>query len=363
MKSIELYKKLYSNLPVTQNETSDFRLNPLNMLLNLYKKDIKKLDFNDRPEKWDELIVRIASLCEAINRAIKESYRGAHAKAFRIIKNQIDGYSSKGKNITNLRSKTFVTIIQKGNNFYRMRVVPSTQRQSLKKYDMFHIPFEMRGKIKTQRYSVYGHPCLYLGISTYACWEEMKRPPLDQCVVSRVENQRDIYLFDLRIPEFDEWQKNLYSHLCIYPLLLSCMVKAKDETNEYVPEYTIPQLIMEWLIFHNNFKVTDNIKIDGIIYTSTHINKDFNYPNEKHYNIAIPTIKTLAKKGHCAELSKTFTLTQPTYYEIEKLKHKNLHDTPILNGDNESERKYNLSDFGELELYLNEYEARPISDK
>lgn len=360
MNAKELYNLLYQNLPVTQKASDDFRLTPLKKLLRQYEIDIENLDIDIRPQNWDELKSRISCLCKAINRIITESYRGAHSKAFRILKNQIDGYNSRGKKITNLRENTFVTTLNKGEDFYRMRVVPSTQRQALKIYDMFHIPFEMRGKIKTQRYSVYGHPCLYLGCSTYACWEEMRRPALDQCVVSRVSNLEELHLFDLRIPEFSVWEADLYSHLCIYPLLLSCMVEAKAETNDYVPEYIIPQLIMEWLIFHNNFKIAKNIKINGIIYTSSHLNADFDYPSDKFWNIAIPTIKTLAPKGHCAELLKTFNITSPTYYEIEKIKHGPRNDNRQSTGDDASSINYDLSDFGKLESYLKEYETLPI---
>ena len=42
--------------------------------------------------------------------------------------------------------------------------------------EMFHIKYELRGKVQTQRCSFPGLPCLYLGCSSYVCWLELNRP-------------------------------------------------------------------------------------------------------------------------------------------------------------------------------------------
>ena len=36
--------------------------------------------------------------------------------------------------------------------------------------DMLHIPFNKRELVKTQRFSISGVPCLYLGATSYVCW-------------------------------------------------------------------------------------------------------------------------------------------------------------------------------------------------
>lgn len=41
---------------------------------------------------------------------------------------------------------------------------------------MLHIPFNKRELIKTQRFSISGVPCLYLGTTSYVCWLEMNKP-------------------------------------------------------------------------------------------------------------------------------------------------------------------------------------------
>lgn len=40
------------------------------------------------------------------------------------------------------------------------------------KDEMFHIPYEKRNLVGNQRFSLSGLPCLYLGGSSYICWEE-----------------------------------------------------------------------------------------------------------------------------------------------------------------------------------------------
>ncbi len=48
------------------------------------------------------------------------------------------------------------------NKLYKMRVGTN---HTYSKNEMFHIPFELRGLVKTNRYSIPGLPCVYLGSS------------------------------------------------------------------------------------------------------------------------------------------------------------------------------------------------------
>lgn len=46
-------------------------------------------------------------------------------------------------------------------NLYRMRI----SKETLSKEKMFHVPFNMREKVSSARFSIPGFPCLYLGTS------------------------------------------------------------------------------------------------------------------------------------------------------------------------------------------------------
>ena len=67
-------------------------------------------------------------------------------------------------------------------DLYRIRT-GSLDPYSRKK--LFHIPFELRHIVATQRYSIPGLPCLYLGSSLWACWEELGRPDFNKLHVAR----------------------------------------------------------------------------------------------------------------------------------------------------------------------------------
>ena len=69
---------------------------------------------------------------------------------------------------------------------------------------MFHIPFNKRGKVETQRYSAPGYPCLYLGSSVNACWEELGQPRFDDMMVSRFVVKEAFPVLDLRMPKEED---------------------------------------------------------------------------------------------------------------------------------------------------------------
>ena len=63
--------------------------------------------------------------------------------------------------------------------FYRMR----TRKEDEKDFsasDLLHIPIDKRHIIKNQRFSINGFPCLYASTSLYQCWEELRRPHLQE---------------------------------------------------------------------------------------------------------------------------------------------------------------------------------------
>lgn len=324
--------------------------------MNEYLNDIEKLD--NKPSNWDEVKLRVEKLCEGINRAVESEFRGMYSSAYRTIKNQMDGYEDKSETISALSTSTHIHNVQPDTEFFRMRLVSNEERNPLKPKDMFHIPFDKRGKMKTQRYSVPGHPCLYIGYSIYGSWEEMSRPTFENCMVSILVNTAEIKTLDLRIPTVDKWNRDMTECLLLYPLILSCMIQVKDSKDDFKPEYIIPQLIMEWLIVHN-FHERPERRIHGILYTSAHKNEDFGYPIEKLENIAMPTIDTLATKGFCKKLSSIFRISKQTYNEFERLKHGTQlawEPDPMATDPNPIRiNNYRVSDFCIPESYVHDY--------
>ena len=185
---------------------------------------------------------------------------------------------------------------------------------------MFHIPLNMRGIIKTQRYSFPGYPCLYLGTSINACWEELHRPLLSNSMVSLLELQRQVGYISLVLPNLKEIQEANNEKICSenklrkfilgYPLLISCYAKVNNYSNPYKPEYLIPQLLTEYIISRNKERKSKGIY--GILYTSVHINNDLKFSDKEFVNWAIPVLEPLSDSKYCPILCDTFKITNPT---------------------------------------------------
>ena len=357
----ELYDEIVKMFPVTSYK-SNFRAR-VDEILNDYCNCIKELDSTEQPEDWDEIVNRTNILCDAIKRSQTMELQGLRSSAFTIIKNQLDGYTNNLKKaVSGLASDQNILELPQDSVFYRMRDVDVSERRKLNNKDLFHIPLDKRGIVKTQRYSVPGYPCLYLSHTVYGCWEEMGRPNFGTIMASKFVTKVPIRVLDLRIPTKDKWNdaNGFANSIKYFPLILSSMIQVKNEQDTYKPEYTLPQILTEWVIKHNykNYKFPNKI-IYGIAYTSAHINDDFNFPEDCNDNIALPVhIQGVSPKWKlCPILSKVFCATPPTYYDLEALKHNssgiawhNLDIDPKV--DN-----FKTSHFGLMQGFLNYYEC------
>lgn len=213
--------------------------------------------------------------------------------------------------------------------------------------DMFHIPFNKRGFVSTQRYSMPGLPCLYLGYSLHACWEEMHRKPISTFAFNRFHLQKDIKVLSLDLPDKSRWGTDHEKVIQIFPLIIACMVEVDNYTNSFKSEYIIPQLLMEWITNH------PKVEVDGICYTSVHKNSQFNFPQSVYNNLALPA-KDYESGKFSKHLKEMFTLTEPTTEEVERVKvgaFENIY-TIYENVEDQLKENYRVSLFGSLESIL-----------
>lgn len=304
----------------------------------------------------DEDKKEVAYICETIKAIVKAQYKGLHAQAFRKLSNLFSGKTGH-KDFGNI---LFISKLDANNSFYRARIYSGTKKFTYK--DMFHIPFSKRGIVQTQRYSFPGYPCLYVGESVYACWEEMHRVDFDLCMISRVENQKDIFL-DMRIPNKNDFDKDVIRTLYFFPLLLSSMVAVSNREDVFKPEY----LVTEWVITHNDKPETkkNDALIYGIRYTSSLKTDEFEFPKSMLDNIALFPIDALGANGnnYCPKLVDIFSITNPTCNEFEKLKcgyDIDLGKAGYDDKDIELFANYELSDFGQLEKRLRDTDKFPL---
>lgn len=355
----EFYEKLLQILPFKEKELAFPER--LRKCLKYYESWVSELTFEEEPlEK--ETLKTISHICKKLNDIVKSSMRGIPSKAFSQLNNMLIE-NKKDRNFPKIDIRTTILSTERDTNFYRIRQLSSIYDVPLK--ELFHIPINQRGIIKTQRFSSPGYPCLYIGESIYGCWEEMRRPPMHLCAVARFRSEDSLNFIDLTIPSKEKLRNP--SYLILLPLIAACMIRVSDDEATYKPEYIVPQLLIEWILKHRIYEDNGVKKaIHGIAYTSTRMNNnEFNFPTKKFKNYAIPVFNVDSRLHYCSTLCRLFELTRPTTNDIEKLKQGyDLNFGQLgLNEEQQKDQNYTSSDFGQLEKRLCEFPLDKIKCK
>ena len=350
------------HLPLSQNGKSV--KSSIKSLLNKFIDEIESLD--DGPLGIDELqfitgnyVKMVQSrFIDGLLRAIDLHHDGRPAKAFERLSTTLNNDLKDFTEI--LKIRTYST----GNSFFRMRVRKGNF--PLSPLEMFHIPFELRGVIATQRYSIPGFPCLYLGRTLYGCWEEMNRPEINEFQVVRLKNIKEIKYLDLTRPKYEGnlRSKDIYHYFMTWPLIACCSVKVKDYSNSFKSEYIIPQLLLQW--------VRENQTIDGIRFNSTHIDFHNSGSDGDFSNLVLP-VKTNKERGHCSELGSVFEISNTLSWQMhEHAIGGQIFMTDFGNGSGVDSRisklelikglayPYSYSVLGKLESFLENMRTSPV---
>lgn len=235
--------------------------------------------------------------------------------------------------------------------FYKMRAAERFTQYLAEEgvAGMYHIPFELRHKVGNDRYGISGFPVFYLSSSTYGCWEELKRPNLEFTNVALFKSTQNMRFVDMVLPS-DKEILNKTSILSL-PLVLASRLEVKHPEGNYIPEYSIPQLIIECLIESRTEKDIDENTIIGVRYESIHrrdVGLLFNEVDKDDIfvNYAVPPFKPM-ERGTCPEITKLFYLWNSTSWaEIT-------YKSPLWCIANKTKTYYEESKFGVLEKYLN----------
>jgi hypothetical protein len=86
--------------------------------------------------------------------------------------------------------------------FFRAR--RSEKYTIYKRSEMLHIPFDKRHLISSERFSISGLPCLYLGTTSYCCWLEIGTPSYDKFNVSylKINGAKEILNLTINSQDF-----------------------------------------------------------------------------------------------------------------------------------------------------------------
>ena len=295
----------------------------------------------------------IVNLIEDIKKAIDEYLDGYPSRAYESI--------DKAPYISAILSVLGTGKYKENTQFYRLR--HKEDNFSNNKTELFHIAFDIRGKVATQRYSIPGFPCLYVANSIYVAWEELRRRPLSQIQAARFESAKPLKFLDLvteiycadKATIHATPESVLWSYVKCWPLIAACSVKVADDKASFKPEYIVPQLLLQ--------KVRDEGKLDGIRFSSTHINLNDVKSKGKFYNLVIP-VKDRKDKGHCDSLNSLFKMTEVVSWQLLDAAVGNHKSNPIkisrtnVNVDrieiiNGGVHPYEYSPFSNMEIYLN----------
>jgi len=182
--------------------------------------------------------------------AIDQYYQGYISEAQHQIDELIAEVCNQPFAVSNIsNSISFCThIYEQKVQFFRARC--SEKIVDYKSTEMLHIPFSKRSIVKSERFSIPGLPCLYLGTSSYVCWMEMNRPADHMFNVSPVtlDNTQQILNLAINFRDFC-WSKE-YADIdrkSIFKLLLLSIAtsfKVEESDRGFKSEYVISQLIM-----------------------------------------------------------------------------------------------------------------------
>ena len=295
-KEILLAEDMCIPIEYSSGTCRDAVLEKIEKYINLLKKNNVSSDIVDRVKEF----------LKNIDTMYSEYYLGHQTLAH-------DAFMSS---IKSLVGNNLVTADLPKESFYRARV--NSNNTDFKNEEMFHIKYELRGKVATQRFSFPGLPCLYLGASSYVCWLEINRPAIEQFQVALIK-QKDSKIYrviDLSIHprnlyknlDKEDYQGELLSYLTWWPMVAMCSVVVKNEKDPFKPEYIFPQYLLQYLL-----EGCADDDIIGIRYMSIQAGKISVEQYEEDYrtytNYVFPiTGHECNEKGFCPVLSKRFEI-------------------------------------------------------
>jgi hypothetical protein len=175
------------------------------------------------------------------------------------------------------------------------------------KSEFLHIPFNKRGIVSTQRFSIAGVPCMYFGLTSYVCWIELGKPSNSEFNVSAYDMPKNLRVLNLAIPQMllnglstsDKYISPLLSMIQLFPLVMATSFKVTETNRSFRSEYIISQLVMQCLADFN---------IDSVAYLSKQVQNDSrNYPY--CINLAVP-MKSNPGKLY-SDFAENLPLTNP----------------------------------------------------
>lgn len=218
--------------------------------------------------------------------------------------------------------------------YYRIRRM-NEDKFPMERKELFHIPHSKNYMVKAERYSMPGHPCLYLASQPELCWQECGQPvdfalasfdipqQEDNCFVFIDFSEKLMPLAASFVAWFnnsdnlDSVRKYLLKYLCTYPLRAACSLKVEHPGAPFIEEYVMPQLLLQWVV---NSKKFDGIRYESCIY-------DERVRCYGGHNLVLPT-KEYDEDGYDINLRTRVKVGEPKRFNKKRASEKSLLNDP-----------------------------------
>lgn len=205
-------------------------------LSNFYSQYLVLLKDN---EVDDSTIEIVEELTEKLKKTVNNYLNGKVGSA----------YSEISDVIKLIKTSLPIKIINNG-IFYRMRA----EGGLLDSKDFYHLPFNKVHLSKSERFSIEGYPCLYLGYSKRVCELEISSGSLAEFKIKEPLNN----IIDLTFGQGDGKEDISEIQLVtVFPLIASCYIvpfystihgkECRPDKSFFREEYIIPQLLTQYL--------------------------------------------------------------------------------------------------------------------
>lgn len=229
----------------------------------------------------------------------------------------LNGMPSKAfKQISKLITKYYNNLSVEDKDIIGYRIVQLDDNKLYNRKRVFHIPFSLRKRIGTNRYSIPGYPCLYLADGFDGCFNEIGYNPVNNYIVSKFKSDKKMKILDLSVNpnqivfdssnkiEGEQLRYSCFNYIYSFPLIIACSYIRSEPNLPFAPEYIIPQLLLQ--CFHER---KNKFKIDGIRYLSCNTNIN----NEVRNFVFLTEYNNKSQLDYCEKLSEIFSFTAPYY--------------------------------------------------
>ena len=205
--------------------------------------------------------------------------------------------------------------------FFRVRESPKEKLKEPK--DLFHIPYKKRHLVGNERYSLAGHPCLYLSTALPIAWQECGYPHAyyySEFQFQESEEKEEEWRFITFLspsevaqkwfvamnPPEDVYLAKAKSCFLTYPLVFACSIVNPNGNSAFKPEYVIPQMLTQWVYRQYDF-------VKGIKYFPCYESEKI--PCYSGYNVVLPVKNIDLRRGLSKDLVAKFRGSKPIYIE------------------------------------------------